>query len=146
VAARDELYAKFGITAEAAQLFETELGTLLLCAHALEKGWRVQPDGDAARKVLDGIDQSTLGCLLGKIKGYVEIDDHLDNRFTSALKCRNKLFHGYFEKHNFKIQTDEGRDVMIADLEALHNELVDAWQVAGAMTAALTAMVRGFTS
>lgn len=32
VASRDELYAKFGIATEAAQLFETERGTLLLCA------------------------------------------------------------------------------------------------------------------
>ena len=32
MATRDDLYAKFGATAEAAQLFETELGTLLLVA------------------------------------------------------------------------------------------------------------------
>ena len=41
VATRDELYAKFGVTAEAAQLFETELGPLILCVRGLEEGWQV---------------------------------------------------------------------------------------------------------
>ena len=46
---RHELYAKYGIAAEAAQLFETELGTLLLCLRALDNGWHLVPDGEAAR-------------------------------------------------------------------------------------------------
>jgi hypothetical protein len=37
MASRDDLYCKFGVTAEAAQLFETELGTLLLAARGLRK-------------------------------------------------------------------------------------------------------------
>ena len=41
MATRDQLYAKFGITAEAGQLLETELSTLLLCERAIENGWRV---------------------------------------------------------------------------------------------------------
>ena len=55
---RHELYAKYGIAAEAAQLFETELGTLLLCVRGLENGWHIVPDGAEARKVLDAIDRS----------------------------------------------------------------------------------------
>ena len=43
------LYAKFGITAEAAQLFETELGTVLLSAQGLEHGWHIAPDRKKAR-------------------------------------------------------------------------------------------------
>ena len=92
MAIRDELYAKFGITAEAAQLFETELGTLILSLCGLE------------------------------------------SRFSSALRARNRLIHGFYERHNFKIQTDAGRDEMIADLEAIHEELFQAWQVAGVLT------------
>lgn len=52
MASRDELYAKFGMTAEAAQLFELELGTLLLCVRGLEAGWHVLPDGATATEVL----------------------------------------------------------------------------------------------
>ena len=134
MATRDELYAKFGITAEAAQLFETVLGTLLLCARGLESGWHVVPDGASGRDLLGEIDRSTLGGLLTKLKRHVEIDDDLSARFASALAARNRLNHGFYERHNFKIQTDEGRDAMMADLEALHDELFTAWQLAGAIT------------
>ena len=134
MATREELYAKFGITAEAAQLFETELGTLLLCARGLESGWHVVPAGASGRDLLREINRSTLGGLLAKLKRHVETDDDLSARFASALAARNQLNHGFYERHNFKIQTDEGRDAMMADLEVLHDELFTAWQLAGAMT------------
>lgn len=54
---RHELYAKFGITAEAAQLSQTELGTLLLSLQARREGWHEEPDGEAARAFLDRIDR-----------------------------------------------------------------------------------------
>jgi len=53
MADRRELYAKYGIAAEAAQLFETELGTLLLALRGLENDWHLVPDGAAAKAVLD---------------------------------------------------------------------------------------------
>lgn len=134
MASREELYAKFGITAEAAQLFETELGTLLLCARGLTSGWHVVPDGESGRNLLRDIDKSTLGGLLSKLQRHVELDEDLSARFASALAARNRLNHGFYEHHNFKIQTDEGRDVMMADLEALHDELFTAWRLAGTMT------------
>jgi hypothetical protein len=134
MASRDELYAKFGITAEAAQLFETELGTLLLCLRGLENGWHINPDGEAGRIALEEIDRSTLGRLLRGLSGRVELKDDLEPRFLSALAARNRLIHGFYERHNFKIQTDHGRDEMIADLELLHSELFEAWQIASAMT------------
>ena len=142
MATRDELYAKFGITAEAAQLFETELGTLLLCSQALEHGWHIAPDGESARAALAEIERSTLGRLLHTLKGRVRLESGLEARFESALKARNRLNHGFYERHNFKIQTDEGRDEMIADLEALHDELFHAWQIAGAMNSLVSEIIR----
>ncbi|WP_422010389.1 hypothetical protein [Reyranella sp.] len=141
MATRDQLYAKFGITAEAAQLFETELGTLLLCARGLESGWHVIPDGESARDVLREVDRSTLGGLLSKLKRYVDFDENLSARFASALAARNRLNHGFYERHNFSIQTDEGRDEMLADLETLHGELFTAWQLAGAMTSMVSNII-----
>jgi hypothetical protein len=134
MAERHELYAKFGITAEAAQLFETELSTLLLCLRALEKGWHIIPDGESAKVTLDEIDRSTLGRLLRGLKGQVELTEDLEARLCSALEARNRLTHGFYERHNFKIQTATGRDEMIADLDRLHAELFNAWQITGAMT------------
>ncbi|ALJ12383.1 hypothetical protein [Sphingopyxis macrogoltabida] len=142
MATRDELYAKFGITAEAAQLFETELGTLLLCARGLESGWHVVPDRERGWDLLRDIDRSTLGGLLSKLKRHVELDDDLSARFASALSARNRLNHGFYERHDFKIQTDEGRDKMMAELEALHDELFGAWRLASAMTSLATEVIK----
>lgn len=130
MATRDELYAKFGITAEAAQLFETSLGTVVLCAKGFNEGWHMTPDGDAATKALQDIDGSTLGRLLGKFRDELRIEPTIADQFSRALKVRNRLFHGFYERHNFKIQTAEGRDDMIADLEEMHEELFRAWRVA----------------
>ena len=66
---RHELYAKYGIAAEVAQLFETELGTLLLGLRGLDEGWHLVPNGEAAGKLLNQIDRSTLGRLLHNLKG-----------------------------------------------------------------------------
>lgn len=141
MATRDELYTKFGITAGAAQLFETELGKLLLSISAIENGWYVKPDPVNARKELDQIEAHTLWRLLGVLKGKVPFDEHLAERFASALKARNRLNHGFFERHNFKIQTDEGRDVMIAYLEEPHEELFQVWRFASGLTAAMAELL-----
>ena len=84
------MYAKFGVTAEAAELFETDLNTLLLAVHALNEGWHVQPNPEAAQKVADDLDAATLGALLNKLKSTVTFDDGLKDRFASALKTRNR--------------------------------------------------------
>ena len=141
MATRDELYAKFGITAEAAQLFETELGTLLLGARGLGGNWHVEPSPEEGGRLLEEINRSTLGHLLKTLKRHVEFKPDLETKLTSALKARNRLTHGFYERHNFKIQTDEGRDQMIADLELLHEELFQAWQLASAMTLLLSDII-----
>ena len=137
VATRDEVYAKFGITAEAAQLFETALGTLLLSAEALQKGWNELPDYQAATLLYKDIEKSTLGRLLRSAKSVIEFDDNLIDIFDSALKTRNRLSHGFYERHNFRIQSDDGRDLMFADLEAMHTELFNAWQLADMLSSHL---------
>lgn len=127
MATRDELYAKFGVTAEAAQLFETELGTLILYVRGLEEGWYAEPDGDAAMRLLLEIDLKTLGGLLAKLRQSFLFDEDFTDIFATALNCRNRLNHGFFERHNYAIGTTEGRDAMISELEELHQPLFDAW-------------------
>ena len=134
MASRDQLYAKFGEAAEAAQLFETELSTMLLCLRAMENGWHILPDGERAGAVLREIDQKTLGHLIRDLRPYMNLDESTEARFGSALDARNKLIHGFFERHNFKIQTDAGRDEMLDDLEGLHAQLFYAWQIASSIT------------
>lgn len=138
---RRELYAKFGIAAEAAQLFETELGTLLLCLKALDNNWHSVPDGAAARTLLDDIDRKTLGQLLQSLKRQIKFDDGLEDILLSALRARNRLTHGFFETHNFKIQSVSGRRDMIMDMDYLHGEMFKAWQVVGEMTSEISRII-----
>lgn len=142
MADRHELYAKFGIAAEAAQLFETDLGTLLLCLKGLDNGWHIVPDGEAARELLEQIDSSTLGRLLHNLKQYIKIEGDLEKGFMSALAARNRLSHGFFERHNLKIQTEDGRIEMISDLDGLHSELFLAWRSASELLTIITEVVR----
>jgi hypothetical protein len=130
MASRDELYAKFGLTAEAAQLFETELGTILLAFEGEQQNWHLSPDRERGAEFLETINRKTLGQLLKALSDYMDLDDEVTLLFNDALQARNRLNHGFFEHHNFAIQTDEGRNVMIADLERLHQQLFAAWQIA----------------
>jgi hypothetical protein len=141
VASRDEVYAKFGITAEAAQLFETELGTIILGISGLQNGWYVVPDVVRARSTYVDINRKTLGQLITNLKKHIDLSDDLETRFKSALDARNRLIHGFYERHNFKIDSDQGRDEIIIDLEILHQELFNAWQVAGAISSIIFELI-----
>ena len=138
---RHELYAKFGIAAEAAQLFETELGTLLLALRGLEHNWHCGSDAAAAQKSLDFINKSTVGAVLSELKRGATIEDDVLDTFSSALEARNRLTHGFFERHNFKIQAEVGRHQKIADLDTLHGRLFAGWQVASKLSTAIVAML-----
>lgn len=137
MATRDELYAKFGITAEAAQLFETALGTLLLGAEGLKGEWAEKPEPLAATEKYAKINRNTLGQLLRSARTVVDFDEDLVDIFGEALDARNKVMHGFYLRHNFATQTDEGRDSMIEDLEEKHTLLFNAWQIADQLSGVL---------
>jgi hypothetical protein len=54
--------------------------------------------------------------------------------------------HGFYERHNTRIQTDAGRDKMLEDLELLHAELFQAWQMASAMSKVVIERLKRSTS
>jgi hypothetical protein len=54
MASRDDVYAKFGITAEAAQLLETSLGTALMAIQGLQNSWHLQPQPEEAQVAWTG--------------------------------------------------------------------------------------------
>ena len=59
----DEVYRKFGETAEAAQLLETELGTVLLSNLGEKEGLIVAPNPKRASELFGAINRNTLGHL-----------------------------------------------------------------------------------
>jgi hypothetical protein len=138
VATRDELYAKFGRAAEAAQLFETDLGTMLLALEAFKMGWHRSLDPELAAKFYGAVNRKTLGQLLASVREHVTFDEIVQTKFQSALVARNRLNHSFFQHHNLAIQNVDGREKMIADLEELHTELFQAWQIAQKLAELLT--------
>ena len=128
MASRSAVFEKFGQTAEVAQLFETDLGTILLALEGEQRSWHLSPDPDSASAFYEKLNKKTLGQILTGVKSFVDLDDHVETIFQRALSARNRLNHGFFEGHNFAIYSPEGRDAMLADLEKLHTELFAAWQ------------------
>ena len=124
----DEVYRKFGEAAEAAQLLETELGTNLVMIRAVEDSLLSQPDQDRAADILRTINRHTLGQILKHLNGRIESLDKLEFILWDALQERNRLFHSFYRQHNFRRNSDEGRALMLDDLERIHQSLLTAFK------------------
>ena len=124
----DEVYRKFGEVAEAAQLLETELGTALLCVQGLEHDLFAGDKGELATEIYKKIDKSTLGCVLKQLAKSAGFGGDLELLLANALADRNRLFHSFYPKHNFRRNSDEGRAKMIADLERMHETILEAYR------------------
>jgi hypothetical protein len=126
------VYAKFGEVAEAAQLLETTLGNELLSIAVTEHGLGEQANVVLARKIFNDVDRKTLGQILVALRSKGAVPSDLDQLLASALRDRNRLNHEYYREHNFRRNSEEGRGLMLQDLEAMH----------GRILAALEAMLR----
>lgn len=124
----DDVYRKFGEAAEAAQLIETELGTLLLLARGVDEGLLDKPNPARASDILDTINRHTLGQLIKNLNTTTQSLDRLDSLLTSAREERNRLFHTFYRGHNFRRNSDEGRALMLSDLESIHDALLRAYK------------------
>jgi len=124
----DDVYRKFGETAEAAQLLETDLGTIALMIGCTGADLLENPDSQKATEIYQRINRQTLGQLLKNVRGSTETLDHLADVLDCALKARNKLSHSFYRRHNFRRNSDEGRKVMLDDLEAMHVTIFNAWK------------------
>lgn len=124
----DDVYRKFGETAEAAQLIETELGTVLLAARCIEEGLLENKNPARATDILGSVNRHTLGQLLGNLNNHTQSLDALEGVLSKALQQRNRLFHSFYRTHNFRRNSDEGRALMLEDLEVIHSALLEAYK------------------
>ena len=124
----DDVYRKYGEVSEAAQLLETELGTILFVSGAMDLNLIKKPDQDAATTLYHSINRKTLGQLLKSVKNTSESVEHLEGLLSNALKERNRLAHSFYRQHNFRRNTEEGRQLMLEDLEQMHDVLLDAYK------------------
>jgi hypothetical protein len=125
---RDDIYRKYGETAEAAHLLETELGTTLLLRLALEANLLVKPDLVIAKNIMKKINKMTLGQLINLIdkNSYDNVPPLKSLR--EALEARNRLQHTFYRFHNNRIQSDEGRLIMMKNLEEIHGIIFSAYR------------------
>ncbi|SRR6266571_811747 len=124
----DDVYGKFGYAAEAAQLLETELGNILIEHGVVEEDLLSKPNPTRAAELFRQIDRHTLGQLIKKLKAKNQSIANLEDVLGKALDERNRLFHFFYRQHNFRRNSDEGRQLMLDDLESLHNTLLDAYK------------------
>ena len=122
-----EVYSKFGDAAEAAQLLETELDNILLSAAIDKHGFEKTKNKELAKKILGEIDRKTLGQLIQELKKSGGPGEKLQDLLALALSERNRLNHSFYRQHNLRRDTEEGRVIMLADLEAIHERLLAAY-------------------
>jgi len=126
----DEIYCKYGFVAEAAQLLELELGTLLFYEEAVEADLIESPNSSMATGIYKKINKFTLGRLINNSKNKMDSVDELESLLSSALVERNRLSHSFYREHNFRLRAepDEGRIIMLHDLERMHKIILDAYK------------------
>ncbi|MBL7130597.1 MAG: hypothetical protein ISS45_04235 [Candidatus Omnitrophica bacterium] len=124
----DDVYRKFGEASEAAQLFETELGNVLIQIGAVEANLLNEPNQDRASELLKKINRQTLGQLLKNVSSSTESVGHLEALLLRALAERNRLSHSFYRRHNFRRNSEEGRAFMLNDLESIHDTLLEAYK------------------
>jgi hypothetical protein len=124
----EEVYQKFGEAAEAAQLIETELGTLLLFASGVDAGLLTAPNPAKASDLYDKINRHTFGKLIQSLNRTTEAIDTVYFELLVARDERNRLFHSFYRQHNFRRNSDEGRAVILNDLESIHDKLIHAYK------------------
>lgn len=124
----NDVYCKFGFVSEAAQLLELELGSLLFRSGATKENLFDAPNPEAALRLINGINKQTLGMLFRNAKMAVGRLAEVETLLERAVAARNRLSHSFYRQHNFRRNTEEGRSVMLDDLELLHNEILDAYK------------------
>ncbi|MDJ0709574.1 MAG: hypothetical protein QNJ14_04240 [Woeseiaceae bacterium] len=124
----EDVYWKFGFVSEAAQLLETELGTLLFRSGAIEAGLFESPDHDKAWELLQLVNRKTLGQLIRSLGSTDYSVDDLEELMTKALRERNRLTHSFYRQHNYRRNSEDGCAVMLEDLESIHETILDAYK------------------
>ena len=124
----DDVYRKFGEASEAAQLLETELANMLLMIGCTEADFFTIPNSEKATEIYNQINRQTLGQLIKKLRHKSGSVSHLKDLLTRSLAVRNRLAHSFYLRHNLRRNSDDGRAIMMKDLETMHEELLEAYE------------------
>ena len=124
----DEVYRKFGEVYEAVQLLETQLGNVLLTHKCDDAGLLENPDPIKATSIYQQINRQSLGRLAKGFLAENKCNENFEQILNDALVSRNRLTHSFYLRHNFRRNSDEGRAVMLQDLEEIHEIVLAAYK------------------
>ena len=80
-----------------------------ICAQCgLENRFWDKSKSSEATRMLQEIDESTLGQLLRKVRTKSEVAADIEATLREGLRIRNKLCHGFYLRHGNRIQTGLG--------------------------------------
>lgn len=107
------MYHMVGRGMFAVQGFEMTLGSILIGTATFTREVTTQ---EAVNDLIAAIDGKTCGTLLKEATQVMSINPHGLNILSRALKARNRLVHGYFERHASNMFSNEGRRLMVVEL------------------------------
>ena len=111
---RREVFARFGLAIYYAQCLEQQIGMMLASMYNREF-LEVQPkdrDGLFEREIA-----KTLGRMARDLETRAGISQALNERLCRAVEIRNWLAHDYFYQRMSEINSLEGRETMITELQ-----------------------------
>jgi hypothetical protein len=92
----NDVYRKFGEASEAAQLLETELGTILFATHAVDSELFSGERREEAAEILKSINKSTLGQVIKRIgektRGSSGQPTSSPGHWPNGIACRTRFF------------------------------------------------------
>ncbi len=74
------------------------------------------------------VNRQTLGQLLKSLGRTNDSIDQLEDVLKEALRQRNRLSHSFYRQHNWRRNSEEGRAVMMDDLETIHDSILVAYK------------------
>lgn len=121
-----ELYAEFGMVAEKAQVLEFEAGNVALVFLTIffDKNDITPELTEMFKNIVDDLNHKTFGAMVRQLKKTLNLSDSIIEVIDEALERRNYLTHHFFRTHNFRLFSEEGRKIMMAELKEIQ-EIID---------------------
>ena len=128
---RKDVFAWYGSAAYAAQLFEVELVTLMLCHEKKEKPEISVADIDDLDSKLS---KKTMGQLIHDLNKRFTLTDRFKNTLIGYRDQRNYLAHEFFYSNGSKLLSPKGCQELIQELQSKYANLKEADRVMSEMS------------
>lgn len=117
-----EVYARFGLTAYKAQVFDHALVNLLSVAGIVDG----RMSHDEIDQCFESFFKKTSGQLVNAISGQSHLDIHDLEKCRVAVAERNRLIHRFFREHAENFMTSKGQQRILDDLGDIADLIQDA--------------------